>query len=207
MSGARSTDWGAYYRRRSSWITRYTRKIITRFFLSRLIRYQPSKKEMIIAELGAYRSLFYSPITQQFPLSQYHVVDNHHPDNPNLGKDLVYHHKSILDLEKGYLEADVVLSVGLIEHFGEKTLEAIDAHFKIAKPGGIVIISFPTPTLTYKITRYFLEITGAWIFHDEVPLTIEDVRNKASAYGNILETQRLWALPLTQAVIVFQVKI
>ena len=50
-------------------------------------------------------------------------------------------------------------------------------HFSygILKKDGITIISFPTPTFLYRITRKICEIIGIWFFHDERPLEFEEV--------------------------------
>ena len=47
--------------------------------------------------------------------------------------------------------------------------------FNVLKKGGILILGFPTPTFLYKITRKTSELLGLWIFHDERPLSIDEV--------------------------------
>ncbi len=62
-------------------------------------------------------------------------------------------------------QADLVFSVGLVEHFNpSETRKAIHAHFDVLRPGGVAIISFPTPTLLYRTTRKFIELLGMWKF-------------------------------------------
>jgi predicted SAM-dependent methyltransferase len=51
-------------------------------------------------------------------------------------------------------EADICFSVGLIEHFTEEDLpRVVSAHFDVVRPGGLVVISFPTPTCS-RSTRW-----------------------------------------------------
>jgi 2-polyprenyl-3-methyl-5-hydroxy-6-metoxy-1,4-benzoquinol methylase len=74
-------------------------------------------------------------------------------------------------LEYSHSEAaDVVFSVGLIEHFDQSGTNAmIRAHFKALKPAGCAIISFPTPTWLYRAAPRLAETLGLWKFPDERP--------------------------------------
>jgi cyclopropane fatty-acyl-phospholipid synthase-like methyltransferase len=101
------------------------------------------------------------------------------------------------------LSLDFVYSVGLIEHFNvEETARVIQAHFDMLKPGGIALITFPTPTFLYKGTRRLAEKTGQWIFHDERPLSISEVLKTVSLYGTVLHQEIIWPIFLTQGAIV-----
>jgi SAM-dependent methyltransferase len=112
------------------------------------------------------------------------------------------HQQSVLDLSMD-LQADVVFSVGLVEHFDPiETRQAVLAHFDILRPGGIVIITFPTPTLLYRSVRGLIERVGMWKFPDERPLAPSEVLAAATERGAILEQQTLWPLILTQYLIV-----
>jgi len=100
-------------------------------------------------------------------------------------------------------EADVVFSVGLIEHFDpEDTRKAVHAHFDVLRPGGLLILSFPTPTLLYRITRKLIESLGMWKFPDERALTPDEVAASVEEYGDVLTTKTLWPLLLTQSLVV-----
>jgi hypothetical protein len=70
------------------------------------------------------------------------------------------------------------------------------------KAGGHAIISFPTPTLLYRVARRVLEALGLWIFFDERPLTRNEVARTMGGHGTIVEERLLWPLVLTQRVIV-----
>jgi predicted SAM-dependent methyltransferase len=101
--------------------------------------------------------------------------------------------------------ADVVYSVGLIEHFdAANTRVAIRSHFRLLKPGGIAVISFPTPTLLYRVARTLCEVLRVWKFHDERPLTRDEVVRTLDEEGEILEEKTLWPLILTQQMIVIR---
>lgn len=101
--------------------------------------------------------------------------------------------------------SDVTLSVGLVEHFDERgTSEAIRAHFAWTKPGGLVLITFPTPTPLYRLARGSAELVGAWRFPDERPLTFHEVLRAAQDEGDLLHAETLWPLVLTQGLCLFR---
>lgn len=98
---------------------------------------------------------------------------------------------------------DFVYSVGLVEHFlGEDIVEIIDNHFACTKDDGIVVITFPTPTLKYKITRKIMEIMKCWQFYDECPLCWDEVEEYFQRNGRVLEHTINRKLFLTQMVVV-----
>jgi cyclopropane fatty-acyl-phospholipid synthase-like methyltransferase len=98
---------------------------------------------------------------------------------------------------------DVVFSVGLIEHFSpEGTRKVIKAHFDAVRSGGIVLMSFPTPTWLYHCTRFFSELFGLWIFTDERPLHKEEVLDAVALYGHILYVKTIWPIFLTQKIVI-----
>ncbi|MEN8155278.1 MAG: class I SAM-dependent methyltransferase, partial [Acidobacteriota bacterium] len=110
--------------------------------------------------------------------------------------------KNILNLDLK-LKADLVFSIGLIEHFEPiETAIAIKAHFDLLKPGSIAIISFPISTFLYKMTRKAIEAIGKWIFYDERPLTFDEVLATTSQYGKLLEKKINWKIFLTQGIVV-----
>lgn len=98
--------------------------------------------------------------------------------------------------------ADIVFSVGLIEHFETvDTLTAIRTHFDCVRPGGLVIITFPTPTWLYRITRNIAESMGRWGFPDETPLPTSFVEDAMNKQGTVFSKQILWPIVLTQGII------
>jgi hypothetical protein len=118
------------------------------------------------------------------------------------GQPVGLHCESVLDLQ-WRAQADVVFSVGLVEHFDpERTREAILAHFRLLRPGGTAIITFPTPTLLYRMARSLIEAIGKWKFHDERPLKPAEVVAAVSERAEVLHRETLWPLILTQHVVV-----
>jgi SAM-dependent methyltransferase len=100
---------------------------------------------------------------------------------------------------------DVVFSVGLIEHFDRpRTQRAVRAHFDFLKPGGIAVISFPTPTPLYRLARRVAEQAGAWMFDDERPLGLDEVAAAASPCGKLLLRRILWPIVFTQLLTVWR---
>lgn len=195
------TDWDQYYLR--PYKTASVTRAITGSHLMKRIKHF-AKQNPTIAELGGANSCFYELIQQEVQPRSYHIVDNNHfglqqfrrrfPDSDNV---YLYEQDVMnLDLEQQF---DLVFSVGLIEHFDVAgTQKVIEAHFQLAKPGGIVLMTFPTPTWLYRITRWVAEVCRAWIFHDERPLQYEEVALTASGNGELLEKQIVWPILLTQ---------
>ncbi len=108
------------------------------------------------------------------------------------------HEKSVLGLAMEE-KSDIVFSVGLIEHFdAPRTRQAALSHFDVLRPGGTAIITFPTPTLLYRITRGLAEMFGMWQFPDERPLKKAEVLASVSERGEVLMTKILWPLILTR---------
>ncbi len=167
-----------------------------------------SGDRLSIVELGGANSCFLDAILEGVAPVSYDVVDTNEyglsllarrlPDNAVVR----LHRQSVLALR---LEkpADVVFSAGLIEHFDpEDTQRAILAHFEVVRPGGLVILTFPTPTVLYRVARSALEIAGLWRFPDERPLAREEVAATVEQRGAIVREQLLWPLILTQHMMV-----
>jgi cyclopropane fatty-acyl-phospholipid synthase-like methyltransferase len=100
---------------------------------------------------------------------------------------------------------DLVYSVGLIEHFDPFSTErAILADFDRCKPGGLVLITFPTPTALYRAIRAAAEWMGKWLFPDERPLQFGEVLNACKQRGTILHTSINWWIGLTQGYVLIK---
>jgi hypothetical protein len=90
----------------------------------------------------------------------------------------------------------------LIEHFDEPgTAQAIANHFRFVRPGGLVLITFPTPTWLYRGTRKLAEWSGQWRFHDERPLGFSEVEIALAQHGELLDRDLIWPIVLTQGVL------
>lgn len=202
------TDWNKYYEAVPA-TARVTRKITTSVLVSAIHRHlQERRSRPVIVEIGGANSCFVEAIEKSVGFERYHVVDKN-----RYGLDLltrrypqstrVLAHEDDVLAEPKLTGADLVFSVGLIEHFSPSgTAAAVASHFKMAKPGGLVIISFPTPTWLYRAARWLTEAAGAWKFHDERPLTPAEVRKAIARDGEVLSEATIWPIVFTQHLIV-----
>jgi SAM-dependent methyltransferase len=123
---------------------------------------------------------------------------------PGQADRVILHEQDVLRLALPQT-VDVAFSVGLIEHFTpEETASAVRAHFEILKPGGIALVSFPTPTWLYRLARRAAELTGKWMFPDERPLRLDEVAAAASPHGRLLFRKILWPIVFTQCLTVWR---
>lgn len=202
-----ATDWNAYYRRPARQ-ARLTRQITGRLLLD-LIRRHAEGDPHAICEIGGANSCFYDRVRQAYPHARYAVIDNNAFGLGLLRERgrgdplLTMYQEDVLRLPDGMEQADIVYSVGLIEHFSPvDTATSIRKHFSCARPGGLVIITFPTPTWLYRATRALAERLGVWRFPDERPLSLDEVKGEVSKSGTIVETRVNWAIVLTQGIVV-----
>jgi SAM-dependent methyltransferase len=209
--GQNKTDWDKYYQK--PYITaRYSRKISRNRFFYYLKKYvpQPEWGGLRIAELGGAGSCYYDHIQEKLSPKKYIIIDNNRTglqmmEEKIKGKDNV----DLLDIDvlefNGKMELDLVYSIGLIEHFPlHERQKVIRVHFDLLKPGGIAILSFPTPTFLYLMTRQLSKMLNLWIWHDEIPLEVDEVIQLMNPFGTVKETKILWPMILTQAMIVVQ---
>ena len=202
------TDWDRYYNKPFKAAT-ITRRISGNVLLRLIKQYaEVSEDKLLIGELGGADSCFFEAVRARFHPAEYHLIDNNRRGLLRLQErmkdpaSVFLHNRDVLDLDLD-LTLDVVYSVGLIEHFSpEDTKKAVTAHFRILRPNGIAIISFPTPTFLYRITRFLAETLGLWIFHDERPVTKEEITPVLEEHGTILYSKIIWPLVLTQRIMV-----
>ena len=201
------TDWNAYYAKPTKAST-FTRRLTEKRLVGLINRYNYTQSLSSLCELGGANSCFYDGLRSCYPEVQYIVVDNNELGLSKLkqrvrSKDKVtLIQDDILSLHDAKYHSDVVFSVGLIEHFSpKKTAQAIQSHFIQAKENALVIITFPTPTLLYRLVRKLAELTNQWIFHDERPLSVNSVIQEASRYGDVVDSFINWGVILTQGVI------
>lgn len=166
---------------------------------------------MKIVELGGANSCVIEAIFRRFPCAEYEVVDK---DEYGLSllRDKVRKSpvpvrlrcEDVLLLNPpSPARADLVFSLGLIEHFDrDGTDRAIQVHFDLLRPGGIAIVTFPTPTTLYGVTRGCIELMGRWLFHDERPLEFAEVLGTLQKRGTLLDSKILWPILLTQGMVV-----
>jgi len=206
---ALQTDWDAYYRRpyRAALATRR----ITAAYLEKAIDRHAAlpirSKGLVIVELGGANSCFAEGILRRFPVARYVIVDNN-KTGLALSSERFAQDGRVECLERDILNladdvsADVVFSVGLIEHFEPaQTASVLVKHFALLRKGGLAIISYPTPTILYRAARQIAEHTGHWIFHDERPLTKAEVLETITRHAETLESRVIWPIVLTQEMI------
>lgn len=202
----KATDWDAYYARPFA-AASITRRITTARLISHLRRWLPMPEPHIL-ELGGANSCFVDALYAALAPAGYVAVDNN-----SLGLSLLEKRSATLPglrtiaddvLDPHHQEqADLVFSVGLIEHFDPAgTARAIATHYRFAKPGALVLISFPTPTWLYRTTRAAAQACGLWRFHDERPLGFAEVRAAMAQEGEILATDLIWPIMLTQGLLI-----
>ncbi|MBC7926952.1 MAG: hypothetical protein H7039_14985 [Bryobacteraceae bacterium] len=199
------TDWTVYYQS-VPWTAHLTRSY-TRGVLLRVLARYCDKCESII-EFGGANSCFLDSILRSVKPRLYSVVDTNQfglellISHPGYGHIVSLHNDSIFDFIPSN-PADCAFSVGLVEHFDVNlTRRAVEAHFNAVRPGGLVVITFPTPTFLYRSIRGLLESAGLWKFPDERPLLPAEVIAAIGERGEIVEQRTLWPLLLTQHLVV-----
>ncbi|HCJ11986.1 MAG: hypothetical protein A2Y14_02505 [Verrucomicrobia bacterium GWF2_51_19] len=203
----KKTDWDIHYLSPSKF-TIYSRWVTKRLLIRTLKKWLPTQGT--IAELGGAGSCTYQGIRENCQCSRYVMVDINDVGLEMVKKRLLSPHDACwkqdltVPIENPPEVFDLVFSVGLIEHFDiALTKRVIDNHFALTKKGGIVLMTYPTPTLPYKITRFILEKTSNWIFFDERPLKApEVVADIQSAGGEVLSHFINYGIPLTQGYVI-----
>ncbi len=209
------TDWNIYHssqqiKTKFAPITRsFTRNLLSNLFT----KYLPENTPVKMAELGGGSSCFFDEFYSLIKPESYYLMDYNQTGLDNIRQKEFGNEKNIhtieVDLIKGPLpeinDLDLVYSVGLIEHFTEEeTAELISSHFSMLKPGGICVITFPTPTKLYQVSRKLAELSKQWIFLDERPLKFDEVLKEATKHGELLEQTINWPIIFTQGVVVLR---
>jgi putative flippase GtrA/SAM-dependent methyltransferase len=205
------TDWDAYYQSVPP-TAKLTRKYTEAALIGAFRKcYGEDAQNLEIVEFGGANSCFLEGILKELRPRRYHVIDSN-----RYGLDLLRRRlrgNGVVTMEcADVLEspasktADVAFSVGLIEHFDtEGTRQAVGAHFQAVKPGGHLVITFPTPTWLYRVSRFLTEAAGQWKFPDERPILRDEVAKIIwQERGVILFERTLWPLVFTQHLMVIQ---
>ena len=209
MPDTPATDWTRYYEK--PFITAHVTRRITAHRIAKMVLDAGGFPERYgrIIELGGGNSSFCDTFKDRLYVQFYTVVDSNprgtllfwmkHPDSFNYPIVCA----DILTLDTASIEpADLVFSVGLVEHFSEEqTKIAIRRHFELAKPGGLVQITFPVPTFSYRLIRRAAEKLGLWRFPDERPIQLEDAVALCAEHGEILAKRLNRAILLTQGIV------
>jgi len=205
MPDTPATDWTRYYE--SPFVTAHVTRRITAHRIARMVLDAGGLSgSHSIIELGGGNSAFCDAFMRRPGALHYIVVDSNprgvalfrdrHPQAEAVCED-------ILKLDLASIEpADLVFSVGLVEHFPEEqTKIAIRRHFELAKPGGLVLITFPVPTFSYRIIRRAAEKLGLWRFPDERPIQLEDAVRLCAEHGEVIAKRLNRAILLTQGIV------
>ena len=80
---------------------------------------------------------------------------------------------------------DVVLSLGVVEHFrGADRKAAIRAHRLVLRPGGMAVICVPHAACPpYRMWKAYLELRGRWPYGLEIPYSKREMARLAKASG------------------------
>jgi putative flippase GtrA len=202
---AAATDWEAYYRS-----VPFTARLTRRYSAAQLVKAvrrhaaPGATDKLAVVEFGGANSCFLDSIAGAFPCRAYDVVDTSQyglsllEGRQPAGCTLRLHARSVFAHGLA-AEADLAFSAGLVEHFPPAgTRDAILAHLDALRPGGVALITFPTPTWLYRAARSLLESLGLWRFPDERPLAPSEAAAALAPYAEILESRTLWPLILTQ---------
>ena len=212
---ALKTDWTKYYQ--SVPPTAHLTRRFTEWRIEQTIRQYLSLADydhactLRVCELGGANSCFVRNLVTRFNISDYTIIDSNEyglalceKSNASLDTKINLVHADILGLDEAFLRNafDIVFSVGLIEHFTQQgTQDIVAKHYSFAKPQGLVLVTFPTPTLLYRSTRKCLENIGKWSFQDERPLSFDEVTPLITSGGQIMHRSISWPLILTQGVL------
>ena len=203
-----STDWDEYYSEPFP-AAKLARQISSQRIRGLLTTFAQLER-LKIAELGGGNSFIAGDIIGNLDVQEYQVVDSNQRSLELLSSrfneySCVTSKRADVLLLEEECRFDIVFSVGLIEHFSEKNTErAIQSHFHMCKPGGIVLLTFPTPTFLYRSIRGVAELLGIWKFPDERPLKSAEVLAGAGEKATLLHQSILWGIGLTQGYMVFR---
>ena len=207
-----ATDWDRYYDRPAP-TAQLTRRYTARWLQATMRRYTAGKPQLSVIEFGGGNSCFFRGIAAALPVISYEIVDLNarslelfEQQGREVPSIRTAAHRADLLKEVPALEpADIVYSVGLIEHFSpEGTREVVRRHFTCVKPGGVVIVTAPTPTWLYRAVRGTAEAIGVWAFPDERPLRPAEIVSAAEGLGTLRHAATLWPQVLTQHAVVWQ---
>src|SRR5262249_16274633 len=137
-TGSKATNWTAYYAS-TPFTARLTRKYTSSALIGALKRFSPDPASIV--EFGGANSCFLANILKELNPREYHIGDTNEygigllRDRLTPEQNVKLYNMSALEYSASHA-ADVVFSVGLIEHFDPAGTEAmIKAHFKVLRPG------------------------------------------------------------------------
>lgn len=103
------------------------------------------------------------------------------------------------------LAASVVVSTGVIQHFQQAdTARAIRAHFTLAQPGGLVLLTFPRDTPIYWVCRSLFTWLG--LFPRDLyerPLTARELLAAVEGHGRLVDATTVWSIGFAHTFMLF----
>lgn len=197
------TKWNEYYKTRKSIFSTFAQSVQYSYIKKYLKEIVGDEIDRVI-ECGGGNSCIFERLAADFNVKQYKAVDNSQvgvskflEKVPETKCKIKAECKDLL-CDKEVDNYDLVLSLGLIEHFEpQNTRKVIIKHFDYTERG-YIMITFPTPTKQYRFIRRCMEILGLWQFWDERPLTCEEVESVLKDYGKIEVCVLMRRMPLTQ---------
>jgi cyclopropane fatty-acyl-phospholipid synthase-like methyltransferase len=208
----RATDWDKYYEKPFA-SAKLTRRYTGHWLKTAIRTHLAGKTGIELIEFGGGNSCFFRTLVDALPISRYDVADLNEKSLELFERQArevssvktSVQRVNLLTDDPPLALADVVFSVGLIEHFTpEGTRDVARRHFSCVKDGGIVIITAPTPTWLYRMTRGAAEQIGVWQFPDERPLSPEEILASGEGLGFPLLSRTLWPLVLTQQAVIWR---
>jgi hypothetical protein len=205
------TDWERYYRNPYP-TAKWSRRIMANALADAIERFAPHRVPLGLLEIGGGNSCFLDGLMSRFGFGEYMILDNS-PEGmrrarerfaPVHGSRVRYREADVFEPAADLAgRFDVVLSVGLIEHFADDEIaRLVRLHADFATPDGLVVIAVPTPTIFYRIVRGGAELLGLWQFPDERPIPRRRLVQLMSAAGlRITSEHTFWSQLLTQALV------
>lgn len=171
-----------------------------------LLKHVEIKKSIKVLELGGGSGFLSLKIAQLFDTKKVTIIDL---NEKNL--EISKRNLSRIQGKKEYIlgdffefnpneKYDIVHSQGVVEHFDQsQRMKLIEKHFNLTKHSGYTIIFVPTPTLSYKLFRKIADMTGHWIFHDEVPMKLAELQEiVGKSNREIISVSYFWPFFLTE---------
>ncbi|AGA92151.1 hypothetical protein Thimo_3488 [Thioflavicoccus mobilis 8321] len=203
-----ATDWDCYYAKPAA-TAHLTRRLTERRLLALLRTALGQREALSVCELGGANSCFAAAFLEALPIRSYRIIDTNARGLALLatrfGDDarVTWEHGDVLTPDPAHAgRYDLVYSVGLIEHFDPVgTRRGIATHLDYCRPGGLVLMTFPTPTRLYRGLRALLEAASLWDFPDERPLGFDEVLGSLAGRGELLHRSINWPILLTQGLV------
>lgn len=211
MSKSPACNWDSYYSDDKYAVPEFIDNALWRNYRAVIRRHATLDKPLRVLELGGANSCYFQRFCADFSIENYTIVDSnpvgmarfpHKNDARVTSIDADLLGPPVDGISERY---DIVLSSGLIEHFiPAETVRIVQQHFMAAKPGGLVLMSFPTPTLVYHGFRKFLELTDQFPPLFERPIAAAEAAGFQLGGSTRLEQFNIWSTILTQMLLLYR---